>query len=148
MVSNLTHTCMIARYFSTRYFNLGLIPSYGKTEYQWLLLLIYTESHICQWRHHMGRANRINILRPGPPFHRRHLLMHLVNEKFNILNKISLKFVSKGSIDNKHALGQIMTWCQPGYKALSEPMMVSLSTHVCVTQPQWVKCIRAEKYVR
>ena len=28
---------------------------------------------------------------------------------------------------------------QPGYKPLSEPMMVSLLTHICITRPQWVK---------
>ena len=32
-----------------------------------------------------------------------------------------------------------MAWRWPGYKPLSEPMMVSLLTHICVTQPQWVK---------
>ena len=35
-------------------------------------------------------------------------------------------------------LVQIMAWLPPGNKPLSEPMMVSLSTHICVTQPQWV----------
>ena len=32
-----------------------------------------------------------------------------------------------------------MAWRRPGDKPLSEPMMVSLPTHICVTQPQWVK---------
>ena len=36
-------------------------------------------------------------------------------------------------------LVQIMAWRRPGDKPLSEPMMVSLPTHVCVTRPQWVK---------
>ena len=31
-----------------------------------------------------------------------------------------------------------MAWCRPGDKPLSEPMMVSLLTHICVTGPQWV----------
>ena len=31
-----------------------------------------------------------------------------------------------------------MAWRRPGDKPLSEPMMVSLSTHICVTRPQWV----------
>ena len=31
-----------------------------------------------------------------------------------------------------------MTWCRPGYRPLSEPIMVSLLTHICVTHPQWV----------
>ena len=31
-----------------------------------------------------------------------------------------------------------MAWRRPGDKPLSEPMMVSLPTHICVTWPQWV----------
>ena len=31
-----------------------------------------------------------------------------------------------------------MAWRRPGDKPLSEPMMVSLMTHICVTRPQWV----------
>ena len=32
-----------------------------------------------------------------------------------------------------------MAWRRPGDKPLSEPMMVSSLTHICVTRPQWVK---------
>ena len=32
-----------------------------------------------------------------------------------------------------------MAWRRPGDKPLSEPMMVCLLTHICVTRPQWVK---------
>ena len=32
-----------------------------------------------------------------------------------------------------------MAWRRPGDKPLSEPMMVILPTHICVTRPQWVK---------
>ena len=35
-------------------------------------------------------------------------------------------------------LFQIMAWRRPGDKPLSEPMMVRLPTHICVTRPQWV----------
>ena len=31
-----------------------------------------------------------------------------------------------------------MAWRRPGDKPLSEPMMASLLTHICVTRPQWV----------
>ena len=31
-----------------------------------------------------------------------------------------------------------MAWCPPGDKLLSEPMMVRLQTHICVTRPQRV----------
>ena len=56
-----------------------------------------------------------------------------LNENVIISAKISLKF------DNIPALVQIMAWRRPGDKPLSEPMMVSLPTHICVTRPQWVK---------
>ena len=52
--------------------------------------------------------------------------------------KISLKFVPRGPINNIPALIQIMAWCYPGDKPLSEPMLVSLTMHICVTWPQWV----------
>ena len=52
---------------------------------------------------------------------------------------ISLKFVPKGPINNNPSLVQIMAWRRSGDKPLSEPMMVSLLTHICVTRPQWVK---------
>ena len=44
----------------------------------------------------------------------------------------------KGPINKISALVQIMTWRRSGDKPLSEPMMVSLLTHICVTRPQWV----------
>ena len=62
-----------------------------------------------------------------------------LNENVWITIIISLKFVPKGSINNNPALFQIMAWRRPGDKPLSEPMMVSLLTHICVTLPQWVK---------
>ena len=40
---------------------------------------------------------------------------------------MSLKFVPKGPINNIPALVQIMAWCWPGDKPLSEPMMVKIS---------------------
>ena len=60
------------------------------------------------------------------------------NENVWISIKISLKFVPKGPINNIPALVQIMAWRRSGDKPLSEPMMVSLPTHICVTRPQWV----------
>ena len=62
-----------------------------------------------------------------------------LNENVWFPIKISLKFVLKGLINNILALVQIMAWRQPGDKPLSEPMMVSLMMHICVTRPQWVK---------
>ena len=60
------------------------------------------------------------------------------NENVWIPIKISLKFVPNGRINNIPALVQIMVWCRSGDKPLSEPMMVSLPTHICVTRPQWI----------
>ena len=37
------------------------------------------------------------------------------------------------------ALVQIMGWCRPGNKPLSEAVMLSLLMHICVTWPQWIK---------
>ena len=66
-----------------------------------------------------------------------------LNENVWILIKVSLKFVPKGSIDNISALVKIMAWRRPGDKPLFEPIMVSLPTHICVTQPQWVNSLTA-----
>ena len=44
----------------------------------------------------------------------------------------------KGAINNIPALVQMMTWRRPGDKPLSDPMMVSLLLHWCITRPQWV----------
>ena len=51
------------------------------------------------------------------------------------------KFVPKGSIDNISALVQILAWRRPGNKPMSEPMLVNLLMHICVTRPQWVKIL-------
>ena len=47
-------------------------------------------------------------------------------------------FVPKAPINNIPALVQMMAWRRPGAKPLSEPMMVSFVTHICITWPQWV----------
>ena len=61
-----------------------------------------------------------------------------LNKNACIFIQSSLKFVPKCSIDNIPGLVQIMAWYQPSNKPLSEPMMVRLLTHICVTRPQWV----------
>ena len=62
-----------------------------------------------------------------------------LNENVSISLKILLKFVPKIRTNNIPALVQIMAWHRPGDKPLSEPMMISSLTHICVTRPQWVK---------
>ena len=83
-----------------------------------------------------------NTLRPRP--NRRHFADDIfkcifLNENVWIPIKISLKLVTQGPIINIPALVQIMAWRRPGDKPLSEPVMISLLTHICVTRPQWVK---------
>ena len=56
------------------------------------------------------------------------------NENVIISIKFSLKFVAKGPINNIPALVQIVAWRRPGDKPLSDPVMVSLLTHICVTR--------------
>ena len=77
------------------------------------------------------RQNGLNF--PDDTFNRIFL-----NKNVSILIKISLKFVPMCPIDNIPALFQLMAWHRPGDKPLSEPVMVSLLTHICVTRPQWV----------
>ena len=53
-----------------------------------------------------------------------------MNENVRIAIEFSLKFVPKGPINNIPALVQIMAWRRPGAKPLSEPVTVSLLTHI------------------
>ena len=62
-----------------------------------------------------------------------------LNENVWVLIEISLKFVPNGPINNIPALIQIMAWRCPGDKPLSELMLVSLMTYICVTRSQCVK---------
>ena len=68
-----------------------------------------------------------------------------LNENVRISIKISLKFVPKGPIKNNPALVQIMAWRRSGDKPLSEPMMVSSLTHICVTRPHWFNALRPQQ---
>ena len=90
----------------------------------------------------MRRMQSFNTSRPrqnGRHFPNDILKCIFLNENVWISIKISLKFVLKGPITNIAALVQIMAWRRPGDKPLSEPMMESFLTHICVTRPQWVK---------
>ena len=82
----------------------------------------------------------INTLRPrqnGRHFGDDTLNRIFLNENVRISIKISLKFAPKGPINNIPSLVQIMAWRRPGDTPLSEPMVVSLLTHICVARPQW-----------
>ena len=86
----------------------------------------------------------VNTLRPrqnGRHFADEIFKYIFLNENVWIPIKMSLNFVPMGRINNIPALVQIMAWRRPGGKQLSEPMMVRLPTHICVTRPQWVTLI-------
>ena len=61
-----------------------------------------------------------------------------LNKNVWILMKIFLKFIPKGPINNISVLVKLMGWRPPGSELLSEPIMVRLLMHTCVTQPQWI----------
>ena len=93
----------------------------------------------------------INTLRPrqnGRHFADDTFNRIFVNENVTISIKFSLKFVLKGPINNIPALVQIMAWRRPGAKPLSEPVMVNLLTHICITRPQWVDANNGSPPVR
>ena len=94
------------------------------------------------WHLKWQKQQRINTMRPrqnGRLFADDTFERIFLNENIRISTKNSLKFVPKGLINNIPALVLIMAWRRPGDKPLSEPMMVRLPTHICVTRPQWVK---------
>ena len=103
-------------------------------------------------------AGLVNTLRPrqnGRHFADEILKYIFLDENVWIAIDISLRIVPKGSINNFPSLVQIMAWRRPGDKPLSEPMMVRLPTHICVTRRQWVnfcqlkgliKCIKSYFY--
>ena len=86
---------------------------------------------------------QINTLRPGQNgrhFADEFFKLIFLYQNFRNSNKIPLKFVPKCPINNL-AFAQIMAWYRPCDKSLSEGMMVSFPTHICVTRPQWVSAM-------
>ena len=99
------------------------------------------------WKTRTHLSYIVNTLRPrqnGRYFPDDILKGIFLNENLLISIKISLKFVSKGPINNISALVQIMAWRRSGDKPLSEPVMVRLLMHICVTRPQWVNIMAAD----
>ena len=87
----------------------------------------------------MTHTCSINTLRPrqnGRLFADDTFKRILLNENVTILLKISLHCVTRGPIKTIPSLVQIMAWRRTGDKPLSEPMMLSLLTQICVTRPQ------------
>ena len=105
----------------------------------------------CQWIglsmaqvmacHCLTPSHCLNTLRPrqnGCHFPDDTFKLIFFNENVRISIEVSLMFVTKCSIKNIPALVEKTAWRRPGDKPLSEPMMVRLLTHICVTWPQWV----------
>ena len=102
------------------------------------------------WSIYPASVNATSLNIPGTHQHGKALIpvclthwcqdkMAAISHNLGISIKISLKFVHKGPINNIRALVQMMAWRRPGDKPLSEPMVVRLPTHICVTRPQWVR---------
>ena len=51
-------------------------------------------------------------------------------------------------INNTPALAQIMAWHRPSDRQLSEPMVVSSLTHICVSRPQWFNRDLGHMFIR
>ena len=86
-------------------------------------------------------AEIVNTLRPrqnGRHFPDDIFKWIFLNEDVWISIKFLLKFVPRGPMNNIPSLVQAMAWRRLGDKPLSEPMMVRLPMHICVTRPQWV----------
>ena len=106
--------------------------------------IFHSTKYIWKRRQNFGHCVQVsvNTLRPrqdGRYFADNVLKCIFLNENVWISLKIPLKFVPRDPINNIRALVQKMAWRRPGDKPLSEPMLVFVPTHICVTRPQWVK---------
>ena len=106
----------------------------------------YAEDDSSRWPWHVLiyfiEVFTLNTLRPrqdGCHFAEDIFKCILLNENVWISINFSLKFILRVPIDNITALLQIIAWRRAGNKPLSEPMMASFPTQICVTRPQWVK---------
>ena len=126
------------------YLSLPSIPASGTHVLKWCFTYsIITRTYINTSNYSItsNLTRRLNILRPiqnGRRFPDDIFKYIFLNENVWISIKISLMFVPKGPINNIPALVQIMAWCRPGDKPLSEAMVVNLPTHICVSRRQWV----------
>ena len=126
-ITNLYYLNNTEKYFSSLNVDMATFTVHGRKH--------------CQDLFHMHRLVLFNSLRPrqnGRHFADDIFKCILVNENVRISIKTSLKIVPKGPINIIPAMFQIMAWRRPGDKPLSEAMLVSLPTHICVTRPQWV----------
>ena len=111
-----------------------------------MLAILFRHAVLCViWKQHCRQwFNSLRLRQNGRCFADDTFKRIFLNENVRIAIKISLKFVPRGPINNIPALVQIMAWHRPGDKPLSEPVMVSLLTHICITRPQWVNSIKTK----
>ena len=88
-----------------------------------------------------GMISSLNTLRPRQ--NGRHFaddIFKCISLNENICNSLNvlLNLVPKVRINNIPSLVQIVAWRRSGDKPLSEPMIVTVLTHICVTRLQWV----------
>ena len=113
----------------------------------WHLQLAFesiTASSPVIWEIYEAVLKGVNTLRPrqnGRHFPDDIFKCCFLNENIWISIKFLLKFVPKGPINNILALVQIMAWCWPGDKPLSEPTLVSYWRIYASLGTQWFKCI-------
>ena len=84
---------------------------------------------------HLFCLNTLRLGQDGFQFHDDIFKYIFLNENIWISIAISMMLVLSGPINNIPALVQIMAWRRPGDKPLSEPMLLSVPTHICVTRP-------------
>ena len=105
----------------------------------WPILVAFDKQWSGQHRPtHSVTFNTLRLRQNGRRFADDTFKRIFLNENVKISIKISMKFVPRDPINNIPTLVQVMAWRRPGDKPLSEPMMVRLPTHICVTRPQWV----------
>ena len=105
----------------------------------WMFVFAVTLDHaLSEWPWVRQHINTVRPTQNGRHFADDTFKLLFLNENIGISIKISLKFLPKGPINNIPALVQVMAWRRPGDKPLTEPMVVGLLTHICVTRPQWV----------
>ena len=92
----------------------------------------------CIWGNQILAFSKLRLRQNGRHFVSDTFKCIFLNENVGISIKISPKFVPKGPLNNISLLVHIMAWHRPGVKPLSEAV-VRLTTHICVTQPQWGK---------
>ena len=92
---------------------------------------------IAKWKVDCHLSNSQNWIQLEQCNHH-HTLTHRGRDKIATISQTAF-WNPEFRINNIPAFVQIMAWRRPGDKPLSEPMMVSLLTYICITRPQWVK---------